>query len=33
LEKAELGEAPFIMIVLGKLHFTEEEALGIYAVK
>ncbi len=32
LEKAELGMTPFIIIVPGKLHFTEEEALLINSV-
>lgn len=32
LKKAALGKSPFIMIVPGKLHFTEEDALAIYRV-
>ena len=30
LKKARLGEPPLIIIVPGKLHFTEEEALATY---
>jgi len=32
LGKKELGETPFIIIVPGKLHFTEEEALLLYSI-
>ncbi|VVC72165.1 Diphthine synthase [uncultured archaeon] len=28
-----LGKSPFMIIVPGKLHFTEEDALALYAVK
>ena len=33
LRKAKLGEPPLIMIIPAKLHFTEEEVLGICQVK
>jgi diphthine synthase len=32
LLKAELGKPPFILIIPGKLHFVEEEALGKFKV-
>ena len=33
LERKYLGRAPFILIVPGRLHFTEEEALQLHAVR